>query len=161
MKNCTSLFVVVTVCFVCPIIAAAQTPSPAALAQPAAAKVAPSLRAASRVEVAQADSSKRQKTMEVIRTPDERFKNLPGYNFAPHYVEVAGLRMHYIDEGPKDGEVVLLLHGEPSWSYLYRKMIPIITLLVIGQSRRTSSASGVRISWLNWKIIRISFTSTR
>ncbi len=65
--------------------------------------------------------------MEVIRTPDERFKNLPGYDFAPHYVEVAGLRMHYIDEGPKDGEVVLLLHGEPSWSYLYRKMIPIIT----------------------------------
>jgi haloalkane dehalogenase len=65
--------------------------------------------------------------MDYLRTPDERFANLPGYNFAPHYFEVDGLRIHYLDEGPADGEVVLLLHGEPSWSYLYRKMIPIIT----------------------------------
>lgn len=69
--------------------------------------------------------------MEILRTPDERFDGLPGYPFEPHYVEVpsgdgATLRMHYVDEGPRDGEVVLLLHGEPSWSYLYRKMIPII-----------------------------------
>ncbi len=66
--------------------------------------------------------------MEALRTPDERFANLPGYGFAPHYVEVGdGLRMHYLDEGPPAAEPVLLLHGEPSWSYLYRKMIPVIT----------------------------------
>ena len=65
--------------------------------------------------------------MEIIRTPDERFANLPGYPFAPHYVEIDGLRIHYVDEGPRDAPPVLMLHGEPSWSYLYRKMIPIIT----------------------------------
>lgn len=65
--------------------------------------------------------------MEILRTPDERFVNLPDYNFAPHYAQVAGLRIHYLDEGPPEGEVVLLMHGEPSWSYLYRKMIPVIT----------------------------------
>jgi haloalkane dehalogenase len=62
--------------------------------------------------------------IESIRTPDARFSNLPGYDFAPHYVDVDGLRVHYLDEGPADGATVLLLHGEPSWSYLYRKMIP-------------------------------------
>jgi haloalkane dehalogenase len=62
--------------------------------------------------------------MELLRTPDERFRDLPGYPFEPHYVEVGGVRMHYVDEG--SGPAVLLLHGEPSWSYLYRKMIPII-----------------------------------
>ncbi len=65
--------------------------------------------------------------MEFLRTPDERFTNLPGYAFAPHYVELDGLRMHYVDEGPPDAAPVLLLHGEPSWCYLYRKMIPILT----------------------------------
>ena len=65
--------------------------------------------------------------MNVLRTPDERFQNLPGYAFAPHYANIDGLRMHYIDEGPRDADVVLMLHGEPSWCYLYRKMIPIIT----------------------------------
>ncbi|HEX6551795.1 MAG TPA: haloalkane dehalogenase [Ktedonobacteraceae bacterium] len=65
--------------------------------------------------------------MDILRTPDERFSKLPGYSFAPHYIEVDGIRIHYIDEGPKDAEPVLLLHGEPSWCYLYRKMIPIIT----------------------------------
>ena len=62
----------------------------------------------------------------VLRTPDEQFTNLPGYPFAPHYVQVDGLRMHYVDDGPADGQPVLLLHGEPSWSYLYRTMIPSI-----------------------------------
>jgi haloalkane dehalogenase len=67
--------------------------------------------------------------MQTLRTPDERFVDLPGYPFAPHYVEVddtegGTLRVHYLDEGPADGPVVLCLHGEPSWSYLYRKMIP-------------------------------------
>jgi haloalkane dehalogenase len=65
--------------------------------------------------------------MDVLRTPEERFTNLPGYDFAPHYVDIDGIRMHYVDEGPRDGQAVLMLHGEPSWCYLYRKMIPIVT----------------------------------
>ena len=65
--------------------------------------------------------------MEILRTPDERFNNLPNFDFAPQYVEIAGLRIHYLDEGPRVAAPVLMLHGEPSWSYLYRKMIPIIT----------------------------------
>lgn len=64
--------------------------------------------------------------MDVLRTPDERFADLPDFPFTPHYVEIGGLRVHYLDEGPPTGEVVLLLHGEPSWSYLYRKMIPVL-----------------------------------
>jgi haloalkane dehalogenase len=62
---------------------------------------------------------------QILRTPDERFRDLPGFPFAPHYVEVDGLRVHYVDEGPRDAPPVLLLHGEPSWAYLYRKMIPV------------------------------------
>jgi len=69
--------------------------------------------------------------MELLRTPDERFVGLPGYPFEPRYAEVpAGdggdLRVHYIDQGPASGEVVVLLHGEPSWSYLYRTMVPVL-----------------------------------
>ncbi len=69
--------------------------------------------------------------MDALRTPDGRFAELPGYPFAPHYLEVpdgegGALRVHYVDEGDPGAEPVLLLHGEPSWSYLYRKMIPII-----------------------------------
>lgn len=60
--------------------------------------------------------------MAVLRTPDERFGDLAGFDFEPCYVHVDDLRMHYLDEGR--GPVVLLLHGEPTWSYLYRKMIP-------------------------------------
>lgn len=62
--------------------------------------------------------------MPIIRTPDERFVNLPGFSYLPRYVEVNGLRIHYVDEG--QGESILCLHGEPSWSYLYRKMIPLL-----------------------------------
>jgi haloalkane dehalogenase len=62
--------------------------------------------------------------MTALRTPESRFTNLPGYNFDAHYTDVDGLRMHYVDEGPRDGAIMLLLHGEPSWSYLYRHMIP-------------------------------------
>ena len=65
-------------------------------------------------------------SMNALRTPDSRFENLPGYAFAPHWHTLAGgLRMHYVDEGPRDAPAVLMLHGEPSWSYLYRKMIPL------------------------------------
>ncbi len=63
--------------------------------------------------------------MEILRTPDERFSNLPGYPFKPHYLEADGQRIHYVDEGPRNAAPVLMLHGEPSWSYLYRKMIPV------------------------------------
>jgi haloalkane dehalogenase len=70
--------------------------------------------------------------MQVLRTPDDRFASLPGYSFEPHYVEVPDgdggtLRVHYVDGGPADAQPILLMHGEPSWSFLYRKMIPIIT----------------------------------
>ena len=67
--------------------------------------------------------------MQVVRTPDERFEALPDFPFAPHYVEIddgegGRLRVHYVDEGPRDGHTVLLLHGEPSWCFLYRHIIP-------------------------------------
>ena len=67
--------------------------------------------------------------MKCLRTPDKRFENLAGYPFAPHYLQVddtegGTLRIHYLDEGPSDGNVVLLIHGQPVWSYLYRHMIP-------------------------------------
>src|SRR5215203_5689210 len=67
--------------------------------------------------------------MDAFRTPDERFADLSGYPFAPNYVEQDGLRLHYLDESPDDGRAppVLLLHGEPTWSYLYRKVIPELT----------------------------------
>jgi haloalkane dehalogenase len=58
----------------------------------------------------------------VVRTPDARFDGLPGFPFAPRYVEQDGLRMHYVEEGT--GDPILLLHGEPTWSFLYRRMIP-------------------------------------
>jgi len=64
--------------------------------------------------------------MEVLRTPDARFQGLPGYAFAPHYLDAGGVRVHYLDEGVQTAAPVLLLHGEPSWSYLYRKMIPVL-----------------------------------
>ncbi|MBW2242854.1 MAG: alpha/beta fold hydrolase [Deltaproteobacteria bacterium] len=63
---------------------------------------------------------------EIVRTPDDRFQDLPGWSFEPHYEVIDGLRIHYIDEGPASGRPVLLLHGEPSWAYLYRKMVPVL-----------------------------------
>jgi hypothetical protein len=64
---------------------------------------------------------------EIVRTPDERFADLAGWSFEPRYEEIDGLRIHYVDEGLADARPVLLLHGEPSWAYLYRKMIPVLT----------------------------------
>jgi haloalkane dehalogenase len=64
--------------------------------------------------------------MRVLRTPEERFTGLPGFPFEPRYAEVGGLRMAYVEAGPADGPVVLLLHGEPSWSFLYRHVIRVL-----------------------------------
>ena len=78
--------------------------------------------------------------MSILRTPEDRFENLPDYPFDPHYVEINGLRVHYLDQG--QGEIILCLHGEPTWSYLYRKMIPplskehrVLTMDFIGFGR--------------------------
>ncbi len=70
--------------------------------------------------------------MKALRTPDDRFEGLPDFPFPPHYVDVddgegGQLRVHHLDEGPSTGPVVLLMHGEPSWSFLYRKMVPVLT----------------------------------
>ncbi len=63
--------------------------------------------------------------MDLLRTPDDRFRSLPDYPFEPHYAELSeGVRVHYLDEGPRDGRPVLLMHGEPTWCYLYRKVVP-------------------------------------
>lgn len=67
--------------------------------------------------------------MKALRTPDDRFENLPGYAFAPNYLTIddtdgGELRVHYLDEGDRSANPVLLMHGEPSWNYLYRKMVP-------------------------------------
>ena len=63
----------------------------------------------------------------VLRTPDSRFENLIDYPFEPNYMIIDGLRIHYLDEGPKDADPIILFHGEPTWSYLFRKMIPVLT----------------------------------
>ncbi len=70
--------------------------------------------------------------MDILRTPDSRFDTLPDYPFEPNYLDVKAadgtpIRMHWVDEGPKDGELILCLHGQPSWSYLYRHMIPLLS----------------------------------
>lgn len=69
--------------------------------------------------------------MDILRTPDARFANLPGFDFDPHYAEVPSgegeqIRVHYLDEGPRDAKPVLLMHGEPSWCFLYRKVLPVL-----------------------------------
>ena len=80
--------------------------------------------------------------MNVLRTPDERFDNLPGFPWTPSYAETSdGLRMAYLDEGT--GPTVLLLHGEPSWSYLYRKMIPVLT----GAGFGVTATESVVVAW--------------
>ena len=115
--------------------------------------------------------------MDALRTPDKCFDNLPDFNFAPHYLQVddfegGELRLHYLDEGPRDGEVVLMLHGEPSWSYLYRHMIRPVTaagyrviapdLIGFGRSDkpvRQRDYSHVRhVGWINQVLQQLDLT---
>ncbi len=110
--------------------------------------------------------------MQSLRTPDERFADLDGYPFSPNYVDVddqdgGSLRVHYLDEGPADGPVVLCMHGEPSWSYLYRKMIPPLVeagmrviapdLVGFGKSDKPSEKSDYtyerHVAWMQEAII--------
>ena len=63
----------------------------------------------------------------VLRTAEERFADLPGFPWAPRYLDWRGMRVHYVDEGPRDAPVFLCLHGEPTWSYLYRRIWELIT----------------------------------
>ena len=67
----------------------------------------------------------------VLRTPDERFENLKDYSYKPNYMMIDDLRIHYLDEGPKDADPIFLLHGEPAWSYLFRKMMQSLPHKVI------------------------------
>ncbi len=113
-------------------------------------------------------SSVRRIPIDAYRTPDERFAHLPGYEFEPHYVEQDGLRMHYVDEGA--GDPVLLLHGEPTWAYLYRKVIPRLTagrplhrtgLLRVRPLRQADSTpSGTRTTATSRRSARLRSTST-
>jgi len=110
--------------------------------------------------------------MRALRTPDTRFENLPGYDFDAHYVDIDGLRMHYVDEGPRDGDVVLLLHGEPSWSYLYRTMIPPLSeaglrviapdLIGFGKSdkpiKKSDYSYAIHVDWMRQFIEAIDLT---
>ena len=77
--------------------------------------------------------------MDFLRTPDDRFEGLADYPFDPNYLDLpdGGLRMHFVDEGPRDADPVLCLHGEPSWSYLYRHMIPVFAGAGTVSSRQT------------------------
>jgi len=100
--------------------------------------------------------------MKFLTTPEVRFDNLPDYPFAPNYLEVGdGLQMHYLDEGPEKGEIVLCLHGEPSWSFLYRKMIPVYVaagyrviapdLIGFGKSSKpTNTSDYTYLKHINW-----------
>jgi haloalkane dehalogenase len=110
--------------------------------------------------------------MKALRTPDERFDDLPDYDYEPNYVDVDGLRMHYIDAGPRDGEVVLLLHGEPSWSYLYRHMIPPLAdaglrviapdLIGFGKSdkplKKSDYSYAIHVDWMRHFIESLNLT---
>ena len=93
----------------------------------------------------------------VLRTPESRFANLPDFPYTPHYTEVGGLRIAHLDEGPRDAPPVLLMHGEPTWSFLYRKMIPVLVAAgcrvivpdLVGFGRSDKPADKADYSYLN------------
>jgi haloalkane dehalogenase len=106
---------------------------------------------------------------EFLRTPDSRFENLPEYPFTPHYIELGNLRMHYVDEGAGDRGELLLLHGQGAWSYIYRKMIPLLAdagfrvlapdLIGFGRSDKPVAADAyshaAHIAWLDAFLDRV------
>lgn len=116
--------------------------------------------------------------MDFLRTDDSCFDNLPGYDFTPNYLMVdddegGQLRVHYLDEGAKDAAPILLLHGEPTWSYLYRKMIPILVqaghrvivpdLIGFGRSDKPSKRSDYtyqrHVDWMRSVVLQLDLTS--
>jgi haloalkane dehalogenase len=112
--------------------------------------------------------------MEIVRTPEERFATLPRFPFAPHYATLGdGPRLHYVDEGPPDGQPVLLLHGQPTWSYLYRRVIPVLTaaglraiapdLIGFGRSDKPTNRADYtvrsHISWLGELVDQLELTA--
>ncbi|MFT3708664.1 MAG: haloalkane dehalogenase [Archangium sp.] len=113
--------------------------------------------------------------MKILRTPDSCFEGLPDFPFAPNFVEVGdGLRMHYVDEGPRDAPPVLLLHGEPTWSYLYRKMIPPLVksgfraiapdLIGFGKSDKPAESSAhsylAHVTWMHAFVKAMKLSNT-
>ena len=94
---------------------------------------------------------------EVLRTPEQRFAELPDFPYSPRYTEVGGLRIAHLDEGPRDAPAVLLMHGEPTWSFLYRKMMPVIVGAgyraiapdLVGFGRSDKPARAADYSYLN------------
>ena len=113
--------------------------------------------------------------MEFFRTAEDRFENLSDYSFAPHYIDICGLRMHYIDEGNNNSPTILMLHGEPTWSYLYRKMIPILVqaghrviapdLVGFGRSdkpsKRTDYTYQRHVDWIKSLLVQLKLTNTK
>lgn len=112
--------------------------------------------------------------MKLLRTPDERFENLIDFPFQPNYKEVDGIRIHYVDEGPKDAdEVILLMHGEPSWAFLYRQMIPILVqagfrvivpdLVGFGRSEKPTEQSDhtyhKHVQWISQLVITLNLNN--
>ena len=111
--------------------------------------------------------------IEYVRTPDARFDGIDGFPYVPNYVVVDGLRMAYLDEGPDDGPLVLLLHGEPTWSYLYRRMLPVLVdagfrcvapdLIGFGRSDKPTSRSAYtyagHVAWMNQFLDAINLPS--
>lgn len=112
--------------------------------------------------------------MEKLVTPESQFQNLPSYPFAANYCALSdGLNMHYVDEGPRDGQIVLLLHGEPSWSFLYRKMIPVFTaagyraiapdLIGFGKSDKLLTTAAYtyekHLAWVRQFIVQLDLTN--
>ena len=94
---------------------------------------------------------------DVLRTPEARFADLPDFAYTPHYTDVGGVRIAHIDEGPRDAPTVLLMHGEPTWSFLYRKMIPVLVAAglrvvapdLVGFGRSDKPANKSDYSYLN------------
>ena len=109
----------------------------------------------------------------IVRTPEERFAAIKDFNFTPNYMQVeSNLRLHYVDEGAKENPIVLLLHGEPSWSYLYRKMIPILSkagfrviapdLIGFGKSDKPTAQSDYtfqkHLDWMKTFLVHLELT---